>query len=280
MAKQVLGRGLSALISREGTERKEVVRELNVKDIMASKFQPRRDFDLKQLKELMASIREKGVVQPILVRPSGDKYELVAGERRWRAAKELGWKKIPAMLRDASDTEALELTLIENLQRQDLNPMEEAYAYQQLIQEFKLTQEKLSRQIGKERSSVANTLRLLKLPASVKEEISRGNLSAGQARPLLALKNQLKQEELGKKIVKTGLSAREVENLVQKILSPVRFQPRHFKKNVQLLEIEEKLRHIFGTQVRIKQKGNKGRIEIEFYSAEDLDRILEVVKTR
>ena len=280
MAKQVLGRGLSALISREGAERKEMVREFNVKDVVASKFQPRRDFDIKQLKELMASIKEKGVMQPILVRPSGDKYELVAGERRWRAAKELGWKKIPAMLREASDTEALELALIENLQRQDLNSMEEAYAYQQLIQEFKLTQEKLSRQIGKERSSVANTLRLLKLPVSVKEEIARGNLSAGQARPLLALKNQRKQEELGKKIVKGGLSAREVENLVQKILSPVRFQPRHFKKNVQLLEIEEKLRHIFGTQVRIKQKGNKGRIEIEFYSAEDLDRILEVVKMR
>ncbi len=280
MARQVLGRGLSALISRESAEKREEVRQLNIKDVVASQFQPRQDFDSRQLNELVTSIKEKGVIQPILVRPLGDKYELVAGERRWRATKELGWKKIPAMLKNVSDTEALELTLIENLQRQDLNPIEEAKAYERLLKDFKLTQEKLARQIGKERVSVANTLRLLKLPQAIKEEISRGRLSAGQARPLLSLKNSAKQEELGKKIIKKGLSAREVEQVVQKMLSSVRFQPRRFKRNTQLLEIEEKLRHIFGTQVRLRQKGNKGKIEIEFYSAEDLDRILEVIRPK
>ena len=280
MAKQVLGRGLSALISREGVERKEQIREVKTKDVFASRFQTRQDFDLEQLKELMASIKEKGVVQPILVRPQGNKYELVAGERRWRAVKELGIGKIPAMIRDVSDTEALELALIENLQRQDLNAIEEATAYERLIKEFKLTQEMLSKQIGKDRTSIANSLRLLKLPQAVKEEITRGRLPAGLARPLLALKNSRKQEEFCRKIIKEGLSAREVERLIQRRLSPVRFHPRRFKKNAQVLEIEEKLRHVFGTQVHIKQKGNKGKIEIEFYSAEDLDRILEIVVPR
>jgi len=277
MAKQVLGRGLSALISREGVERKGSVRELNTNDIIASRFQPRQNFPMEQLRELMSSIKEKGLVQPILVRPRGNKYELIAGERRWRAVKELGQKKIPAMLRDVSDTEALELSLIENIQRQDLNPIEEANAYERLIKEFNLTQDKLSKQIAKDRTSITNSLRLLKLPQAVKEEIIGGRLSAGQARPLLSLKNSRKQEDLCKKIIKERMSVREVESLIQKKLSPVHFHPRRFKKNAQVLEIEEKLRHIFGTQVRIKQKGNKGKIEIEFYSAEDLDRILEIV---
>ncbi len=277
MAKQVLGRGLSALISRQSVDKKESVLELNVDDITPSRFQPRRDFAVDQLQELMSSIKEKGVVQPVIVRSRGNKYELVAGERRWRAVKELGMKTIPSITKDISDAEALEIALIENIQRQDLNPIEEAVAYERLIKEFKLTQEKLSQQIGKDRASVANTIRLLKLPPKVKEEILQGRLSAGQARPLLSLKSPRQQEDLCKRIVKQGLSTREVEKIVQKKLSPVQFQPRRFKENAQLLKIEEKLRHLFGTQVHIQQKGNKGKIEIEFYSAEDLDRLIEII---
>ena len=279
MAKRVaLGKGLGALFPELEKGEKGNLLVCNVHEIHPSPWQPRKLVSDNGIEELAQSIREKGILQPLVVRQRGEGYELIVGERRWRAAQRAGLKKVPILIKEATDQEVLELALIENLQREDLNPLEEAEAYQRLITEFAYTQEVLAQRIGKDRSSVANTLRLLKLPEEVKVALERNAISMGHARALLAFSHEQEQIAFCRKIVKKGLSVRATEDGIRHLLETRTSQP---PKEVILPEIEalrEELRHILKTQVRIKTRGEKGAIEIEFYSLDDLERILELIR--
>lgn len=276
MQRIALGKGLEALLPEVKTEG-ENIREIKISEIKSSRYQPRRYFDPEKQKELADSIREKGIVQPILVRPYKDGYELIAGERRLQAAKTVGLNRIPALVKDVIDSEALEIALIENIQREDLNPIEEAEAYQRLIKEFNLTQESLAKEVGKDRTSVTNALRLLKLPLKIQEMVSTGVISMGHARTILGLEEETQQLEACERIIKKGLSVRETEDLVKRVKKEdVSHETSSFREpNVMLIACEEDLMRVLGTKVSIKQdtKG-KGKIEIEFYSPADLDRIM------
>lgn len=283
-SKKGLGRGLSALIPTkqtspvirpEGTER-----FLKITDIKPNRFQPRRPIREENLRELCDSIKEKGVIEPVIVRrhPQGG-YELIAGERRLRASQKLGLASIPAIVRQATDQEALEIALIENIQREDLNPLEEARGYQRLAREFSLSQEQLAQKVGKDRSTVANSLRLLTLPQEVQALIEDGKLSAGHARAVLMAEGAGKQMALAKQIVQKGLSVREAEELARsaknKTMSgPRERPPKNLDQN--LLNIQSELQRALGTRVRIMPQGkSRGRIEIEYYSASDIERIMQ-----
>ena len=283
MTKKVLGRGLQALIPEPYTHLIEDSKQLiqvELSRIRPNPYQPREEMDGASLEDLKRSIVEKGVLQPLILRQQGDGYELIAGERRYRAAKEAQLETVPAIVMDIVEPEEmLELSLIENIQREDLNPIDEAKAYKRLMEEYALTQEQVAQKVGKERSTIANFLRLLQLPSSVQEKLKTGQISMGHARTLLALEKESDQESLCEKIVNRGLSVRRVEELVRNIvhdraLSTGRRGP---KKPAQVLALEEKLRQFFGTQVRIRQTLDKGKIEIEFYSSEDLDRLIELL---
>ncbi len=280
MAKKALGKGLAALIPEVGPVKEENVIEAKLSSIRPNRFQPREEFDPQKLKELVSSIREKGVIQPVLARVVEGGYELITGERRLRAAKRLGLEKIPLIVREVSDTEMLELALIENLQREDLNPMEEAYAYRRVIKEFKIKQEDLAREIGKDQATVANTLRLLKLPKEVQGEISKGNLSRGHGLAILSLENRALQIKAVKKVKRNGLSVRETEDLVNKLKGKVVLPPKKvIPRPPEILAVEEELNKALGTKVRIKPVSEeKGRIEIEYYSSEQLEGILEKLR--
>jgi ParB family chromosome partitioning protein len=283
MQRIALGKGLDALIP-EARADGELVREIRIAEIVPGEYQPRRYFDPEKQRELVESIIEKGVIQPIIVRPYRDGYGLIAGERRLRAAHEAGLERVPAIVREMSNEDALEVGLIENIQRQDLNPMEEAGAFQQLIREFRLTQEDLSRKVGKDRSSIANSLRLLKLPKSIQEEVSKGTVSMGHARAILSLDSETEQQEVCGKIVKSGISVREVEALVKKIKENVSRETLKVAEEKPVVDIAlesctEKLMQSLGTKVKISRTAKGvGKIEIEFYSQEDLDRIMEMVR--
>ncbi len=276
MAKKALGKGLEALIP---LKEKEMETEISVDEIYPNKYQPRERFNTDKLKDLIASIKEKGIVQPVLVRRVAQGYELIAGERRWRAAKELGLKKIPIVIRDVSKEETIELSLIENIQREDLNPLEEAQAYKRLIGEFKITQENLAKRISRERSSIANTLRLLNLPQEIQDDISQGLISPGHARALLSLKGKREQIKVNERIKRKGFSVRETENLIKRLKKKI-IRKKSFRKDTQIIEVEEELMRILGTKVKITPKRNKGKIEIEYYSFADLERILEILKSK
>lgn len=291
MERRVLGRGLEALIpevktrdtsmsadAAEGSAdgKRKIVAELNIDEIRPNRYQPRRDFG--NLEELVSSIREKGVVQPILVRGAEDGYELIAGERRWRAAKEAGLMTIPAVVRDISEGGMLEVSLIENIQREDLNPIEEAGALRLLMDEFNLTQEVLAQRLGRQRSTLANTLRLLNLPRGVQEDVSRGRISAGHARALLALRSEREQKKLCARIIRQGLSVRETERLVEEKSVLRRKSPKATSRDPQIVALEAELRRRFGTKVDIKERNGAGRIIIEYYSHEDLGRIMEILE--
>jgi len=294
VTKKVLGKGLESLIPGVSFKKEQKVVELKLNEIRPNRYQPREKFAKTQMEELISSIREKGVVQPILVRwqPSEEagagEYELIAGERRLRAAREAGMEEIPAIIKEASDRETLEISLLENVQREDLNSMEEAEALQRLMEEFELTQEELARRIGKERSTIANTLRLLKLPQEVKKEVREGTLSAGHARTLLALSNDKDQKRLVSHIKQRKLSVREVEKLVEKIKkSPSGGEKANLlapqaetEKDPQLRAVESRLCHLFGTQVVIKKARRQGGgwIQLSYYSPEDLERLLEALQ--
>lgn len=280
MERKVLGKGLKALIPDEAViKTAQTTALLKLDEISPSKFQPREIIDPEKQRELMLSIKEKGVIQPVIVRPKGDGYELIAGERRLRAAKELGFLQLPAIIKDVKDDEALEISLIENIQRQDLNPIEEAHAYQRLIDEFSLTQEETSQKVGKDRASVANTLRLLKLPEKIKEEICLGRISMGHAKAILMLETKEAQLELCNKIVKRGLSVREAEYFVRrKLVGPSRRRLK--RRSPEIQAIEEELRKIFGTKVTLMHHQKRGKILIEYYSNEDLDRLLKLFRTK
>ena len=245
------------------------IHEVPVGSVTPNRLQPRKRFDPRTLAELTASIREKGVATPVIVRRSGSGYELIAGERRWRAARQAGLKTIPALVREASDREALELALVENLQREDLNPMEEAASYQILLKD--MTQEELAKRIGKDRATVANTVRLLKLPREVQEAVGVGAISAGHARAVLSLESPADQVALFRRIVKGSMSVRQAEDAAARHGRP------HVRKAAAARHTDEELSRALGTKVFLKRRGGRGRIVIEFYSEEELERLTSLL---
>jgi ParB family chromosome partitioning protein len=280
MQKQALGKGLGALIpdlsALDDKDRKAFgIMEIELDKIVPNEYQPRKVFDEAKLKDLAASIKEQGVIQPIIVHRVDTGYQLIAGERRWRASRLVGLKTIPALVKEATKRELLEMALIENIQREDLNPLEAAEAYKRLLDEFKLTQDDLAKRVGKERSTVTNFLRLLGLPKEVKQELVSGTLSIGHAKAILSLERVRDQIQATLRIVKKGLSVREAEALAHALKNPLKEKKTH--QSHELVSVEEKLRKSLGTKVSIAPKAKGGRIIIEYYSAEELDRILEKI---
>jgi ParB family chromosome partitioning protein len=280
MQKQALGKGLGALIpDLSGLNDKEKkalgIAEIELDRIVPNEFQPRKTFQDDALKELAASIKEHGVIQPIIVHRIGTNYGLIAGERRWRASRLAGLKTIPALVKEATRRELIEQALIENIQREDLNPLEAAEAYKRLQDEFKLTQEDLAKRVGKERSTVTNFLRILSLPKEIKHDLAEGNLSMGHAKALLSLERVRDQVQAALMIVKKGLSVREAEALAGKLKNPAK--EKKPKIGHELKAVEDKIRKSLGTKVSVTGKAKGGRIVIDYYSAEELDRILEKI---
>jgi ParB family chromosome partitioning protein len=279
MERKALGRGISALIPEKESEAQEKIITVSLDQIRASPFQPREDFDNQSLEELAQSIKEKGVIQPLLVRRRGEYYELIAGERRFRAANLLNLKEIPVIIKDVEDRDSLELSLIENIQRQDLNPIEEARAYQYLIEKFEVTQEKISETLGKARVSVTNILRLLKLPQEIQEDIRKGRLRFAHGRALLEIEDANQQRLLAQEIISKGLSVRELENLIKKQRRRgIKHRASYVQTEPYLAVLEEELQHVLATKVRIMKKKKRGHIVIEFYSSEDLERIANTLR--
>lgn len=276
--KKVLGRGLSALMPEKPVESGAKIVNLKIAEISFSQLQPRQQSNPGKMEELIASIKEKGVIQPVLVRPKEEGYELIAGERRLRAAKKLGFSQLPAIIKDVEDAEALQLALIENIQREELNPLEEAQAYQQLISEFGFTQEKIARLMGKGPSSVSNTLRLLKLPQEIQAALRKGMISMGHARTILGLRSLTEQGRLFKRTIARQLSVRELENLVTQGLGAVK-RKRQRARNPHLVALEEQLQQMLGTKVRIIAGRKRGKVVLEYYSTSDLERILNLLKS-
>lgn len=275
MKKSVLGKGLDALIPTEKVGQGYVI--LGIDEIRPNTYQPRKDFDEEAINELAVSIQEKGIIQPIVVRKNMNAYEIIVGERRWRAAQRVGLTKVPVIIKDASDREALELALVENLQREDLNPIEEATAYDQLIEDFGLTHEEISKRIGKERSTITNQLRLLKLPEEVREALIKGEITAGHARALLGLESPNKMKEVLEAIRKEKLSVRKTEKLVQKLLGDKQTAIKSHDVDPFIKHLTDELKKALGTQVKIIDKGGEGKIEIEYYSKDELERIIEIL---
>ncbi|MGG2482551.1 ParB/RepB/Spo0J family partition protein [Brevibacillus borstelensis] len=274
-----LGKGLNALITSNMIEEEEHVLEIPVADIRPNPYQPRKEFESSAIEELAQSIKEHGIIQPLIVRKSIKGYELVAGERRLRAAKSLGLKKVAAVVKDYSDQQLMEIALIENLQRENLNPLEEAEAYEKLISHHSYTQEQLAKKIGKSRPHVANMLRLLQLPEQIRKMVSASDLSMGHARALLGVEKEELQLQLAKEAVKKGISVRQLEELVKQAnVSRETSKKKPLKKEPQLIQLEERLRSRLGTSVKIKKGTKRGKIEIDFYSQEDLQRILEILE--
>jgi ParB family chromosome partitioning protein len=279
MERRGLGKGLGALIpAREHSAEKEKIVYISIEEIRPNPYQPRENFNTESLEDLVASIKEKGIIQPVLVRSAAAGYELIAGERRLRAAKSLNIKAIPAIIKNVKDEESLEIALIENIQRQNLNPIEEAYAYKHLIDEFGCTQEKIAQTIGKARVSIVNTLRLLKLPPEIQEMLRKGLLTFAHGKVLLELQDAKRQLFLADRVVSKGLSVKELEDLIlphHRIRKPKGYSD---KTSAQLKAIEEELQQILGSKVKIMPGQKRGVIHIEFYSEEDLERIYQVIK--
>jgi ParB family chromosome partitioning protein len=269
--KPVLGRGLSALLpGKDDVPRGNIAYEVETDRLVPGRFQPRQDFAVEALEGLAASIREQGIVQPIVVVARGDKFEIVAGERRWRAATQAGLSRVPVVVRERrSDKEMLELSLVENLQREDLNPLEAAAAYARLREEFHLTQEDVARRVGKDRTTIANALRLLRLPSSVREKIRDGSLSAGHARALAALVSADDQERLADEILRRALSVRQTEKRVASFSSEGKVK-RERRSDPFTRDAEEKLTRRLKTRVRIVRRRRGGKIEVSFGSEEEL----------
>ncbi len=278
--KKRLGRGLGALINEALTETADIT-EIPLNQIAANPFQPRKSFDSATLQELADSIKEHGVVQAVVVAPAPEGgYYLVAGERRCRAARIAGLTGVPALVRNLDERDMLEIALIENLQREDLNPIEEAVAYRRLMDEFELTQEELARRVSKSRPAIANTVRLLALPQRIQQAIINGELSAGQARPLLSLQDGGKQEALAAQIISGKLTAREAERLAGKAAKATDNGPAKDKAAAAdpvLKELQGSLQRRYGTKVKIYRGKGGGTIEISFYSEDDLDRLIDLL---
>jgi ParB family chromosome partitioning protein len=273
MSRKALGKGLSALLP--DPEPAPAAGEVPLESLEPNPYQPRTGLEPRALAELAQSLRESGMVQPILVRPHGRGYQIIAGERRWRAARQAGLEKVPITVRDVPDDQLLELALVENIQRAELSPLEEAQAYHRLQEEFSLTQEQVAQKVGKERSTVANTLRLLRLPAEIRALIESGGLDAGHGRALLALDDAESRLELAREAVRRGLSVREVERRVAQRRAPSRRAPSRRDPNTRAAE--EKLRAALGTRVQIGRRGRGGVLRIAFASEAELQRLFELL---
>lgn len=293
--KRRLGKGLSALIGDVETEGVAFSMEaaqqpddssrtsVAVADIIPNRYQPRRRFDPDSIRQLADSIKSQGLIQPVVLNDRGDgTYELISGERRLRAVRSLDWKTVPAVVKQVDESALLEMTLVENLQREDLDPIEEAEGYKQLIDTFGLTQAKIAERVGRDRSTVANSLRLLRLPEAVRREISAGILSAGHARQLLVLDNESEQIELARRVIEKDLSVRRLEQLVrqwkEKPADSDRGKRKSEREDDTVRELEDRFRRALGTKVKIRNSGDgRGRIEIEYYSYEEFERLLELL---
>ena len=287
-----LGKGLNALIPEDTilstlenkTEKNQEIKEkgsilIDINLIKSNEDQPRKSFDDEKIMELAESIKSNGIIQPLILRKDNNEYIIVAGERRWRAAKSIGIKEVPAIIMDLTEKQVLEISLIENIQREDLNSIEEAVAYKKLISDFNLTQEELSKRIGKSRVAITNTMRLLNLSEDVQQYIIEGVISEGHGRALLAITDSKLQCELAQNVIDDKLSVRELEFLIRKLKTKSEPSKSKAKKetNPYYKEVIEKLENYFGTKVNVTNKNNKGKIEIEYYSEEDLQRILEII---
>ncbi|RAT99667.1 ParB/RepB/Spo0J family partition protein [Brevibacillus sp. Leaf182] len=273
-----LGKGLNALITSNLIEEGEQVKEVSINEIRPNPYQPRKEFEQSAIEELAQSIKEHGIIQPLIVRKSIKGYELVAGERRLRAAKVAGLKEVPVVVKAYTDQQLMEIALIENLQRENLNPLEEAEAYDKLISHHDYTQEQLAQKIGKSRPHVANMLRLLQLPEKIRKMVSAAELSMGHSRALLGVTDKKVQQQLANDVVEKGLSVRQLEELVKQLnVSRETKKKKPTKNEPVLIEMEERLRSRFGTAVKIKKGTKRGKIEIDFYSQEDLERIIEML---
>jgi len=276
-----LGKGIGALLSSAAQEGGKKYFSCPIEELKPHHRQPRKTFNDVKMAELVASIKEKGIIQPLVVRRQDDYYQIIAGERRWRAAQKAGLESVPVVIQDVAEDSALEIALIENIQREDLNPLEEAGAYRHLMDSFDLLQEEVARRVGKDRSTVANALRLLKLPEKVKDDLIESRLSMGHARALLALENEEDILEASREIIRKKLSVRETEKLIKKIKNM--FKKRDEKVDIvkpidpNILELENSLRQQLGTQVKLHPKNKGGRIEISYHDQTELSRILELL---
>ncbi|WP_315114640.1 ParB/RepB/Spo0J family partition protein [Clostridium intestinale] len=278
-----LGKGLNALIPNDYEEiavEKSSQTLISLNDIKANREQPRKSFDNEKILELSQSIKNHGIIQPLILKKKDDFYVIIAGERRWRAAKLAGLKEVPAIIMDITDRELLELSLIENIQREDLNPIEEGKAFKKLLEDFSLTQESLSETLSKSRTSITNTMRLLNLDDRVQDYIIDGVISEGHGRTLLGIKEKDIQYELAQKVIDDKISVRELEKIVRNITdikNEKKLEEKIKDLSIYYKDIREKLENYFGTKVNIEKKKNKGKIEIEYYSEEDLQRILDII---
>ncbi len=294
MAKVALGKGLGALINTRvasphpAEEAGERIQNVRLSDINPTPLQPRTEFRDEGLHELVESIRERGIIQPLIVRRKGDALELIAGERRWRAATEVGLSQAPVIIREATDQEVLELALVENLQREGLNPIEEAMAFERLAKEFGLKQEEIARKVGKSRAAVANSMRLLDLAPTVRTFLKKGHISVGHAKVLLSVKAKNEQELLADQIIRSSATVREAEKIVAKHIARQQIganAPKGTRNasasntsiNPALQHVQNRLQERLATRVTLQDTGKRGRIEIEFYGADDLNRLLDVL---
>jgi ParB family chromosome partitioning protein len=276
--KNALGKGLGAIFTDlvDDASGKPTFSMCGIEELSPNRFQPRKVFDGDEEKSLVASIKKNGIIQPIIVRKSNSGYEIIAGERRWRAAQAAGMKDVPIIIREAEDIDIAEISLIENIQREELNPVEEAEAYQTLVSKFKLSQEEISSRVGKDRTTIANFMRLLRLPPEAKEALARKTISTGHGRSLLSLDSKDKQITTLKEILRKKLSVRETERLVKRLSTP-EVKKKKPQKSSNLLDIEERLARKFMTKVNIRQSKRGGTLEIRFLSNEDLDRLLNII---
>ena len=289
-----LGRGLDALFAdvpvkapketeviknREDGDEKDTVRYVKIHDIMPNANQPRKTFNEEKIEELAASIREHGIIQPIVGRKKSRGYEIVAGERRWRAAIKAELSQVPCLIRNLDDEQNMLIAIIENMQREDLNPIEEAEGLRQMTETFGMTQEQVSRSVGKSRPYITNSMRLLKLPEYIRESIADGRISAGHGRTLIAASDEDMRRSIWEKMIKEGLSVREAEKLAAGSPGAKKRKPASKRKNPDVVRVEEDLKDIFGTKVSINAAGKKGKIEIEYYSGDELNRLIELLKT-
>lgn len=287
-----LGKGLEALFGDSEIDTKEIsikpspeseakgISFIEINDIKPNAKQPRKTFDEEKLNELAASIQEHGLIQPLMLRAAEKGYEIVAGERRWRASRKAGLKEIPCIIKEVTDEQNMLIAIIENMQREDLNPIEEAEGLNQMVETFGFTQEQISKSVGKSRPYITNSLRLLKLPEEIRASVSSGDLSMGHARALVGVDNEIRQKEIAEYAVQEALSVREIEKLIREDGIPKKRRvPRRLEKNADVKRVEEDLKLILGTKVNLKQNGKKGKIEIDYYSKEELDRLIELLKT-
>lgn len=283
MARSRLGRGLEALIPVEPVEAETnaaASAKIALRLIDPNPYQPRRQFDQEALHELSESIRQHGVLQPVIVRKHGKRFQLLAGERRCRGAELAGLKEIPALVKELNDSEMMELAIVENLQREDLNPLDEAAGYDQLMQRLQMTQEEVAKRVGRSRPHVANTLRLLQLPPAIQELVSRETITAGHARALLAIADAARQQECAEKVISQGLSVRQTEELVkQQQVSSLTTVSRETNKQrpTEVVDLEKRLASSLGTQVRLLPGRKRGKIEIVYYDNDELERLLELL---